>query len=238
MFPIPAQAKRTIGWKGWLGAGLGLVLLTACSNGSTGEPGASSMPPAPIISTQEPAASPSAEAAALLEDFEGKACDGDELVMDQGTESLYCDVDSSGALLWVSAATHKTLLADAEAKALAKAKSEAEEKAVAAALKQTEEAAAAAKKEITLKKPEAVKQDAAAPSARGFVAPKPTPKVTPKPTPKPTPKATPKPTPKSGGSAFYKNCTAVRNAGAAPIYKGQPGYSRKLDRDGDGVACE
>lgn len=36
----------------------------------------------------------------------------------------------------------------------------------------------------------------------------------------------------------YANCTAVRAAGAAPILRGQPGYSSKLDRDGDGVACE
>ena len=36
----------------------------------------------------------------------------------------------------------------------------------------------------------------------------------------------------------YPNCTAARAAGAAPIYAGQPGYSSKLDRDGDGVACE
>ncbi|AGF73024.1 Metallo-beta-lactamase superfamily hydrolase [Corynebacterium halotolerans YIM 70093 = DSM 44683] len=36
----------------------------------------------------------------------------------------------------------------------------------------------------------------------------------------------------------YANCSAVRAAGAAPIYAGQPGYSTKLDRDGDGVACE
>lgn len=36
----------------------------------------------------------------------------------------------------------------------------------------------------------------------------------------------------------YKNCDQARAAGAAPIYAGQPGYSAKLDRDGDGVACE
>ena len=36
----------------------------------------------------------------------------------------------------------------------------------------------------------------------------------------------------------YKNCDAVRAAGAAPIYEGQPGYSKKLDRDGDGIACD
>jgi hypothetical protein len=36
----------------------------------------------------------------------------------------------------------------------------------------------------------------------------------------------------------YANCDAVRAAGAAPLFRGQPGYSRSLDRDGDGVACE
>lgn len=47
--------------------------------------------------------------------------------------------------------------------------------------------------------------------------------------------------PSSKGKAetvYYANCTEVRNAGVAPLYEGEPGYSRKLDRDGDGVACE
>ncbi|CAH0273284.1 hypothetical protein SRABI83_03709 [Arthrobacter sp. Bi83] len=39
-------------------------------------------------------------------------------------------------------------------------------------------------------------------------------------------------------AAYYANCAAVRAAGAAPIHAGQPGYSGKLDRDGDGVGCE
>lgn len=42
----------------------------------------------------------------------------------------------------------------------------------------------------------------------------------------------------SGGSVSYQNCDAVRAAGADPIYAGEPGYSRKLDRDGDGIGCE
>lgn len=44
----------------------------------------------------------------------------------------------------------------------------------------------------------------------------------------------------TGGSTstYYKNCDAVRAAGADPILAGQPGYSSKLDRDGDGIACE
>ncbi|QWP79313.1 excalibur calcium-binding domain-containing protein [Lysobacter sp. K5869] len=38
--------------------------------------------------------------------------------------------------------------------------------------------------------------------------------------------------------AYYPNCSAARAAGAAPILRGDPGYSRRLDRDGDGRACE
>lgn len=44
--------------------------------------------------------------------------------------------------------------------------------------------------------------------------------------------------PDTAPSVSYANCTAVKDAGAAPIYLGEPGYSSKLDRDGDGVACE
>jgi hypothetical protein len=36
----------------------------------------------------------------------------------------------------------------------------------------------------------------------------------------------------------YRNCDAARAAGKAPILLGEPGYSPRLDRDGDGVACE
>ncbi|MBG9977391.1 DNA/RNA non-specific endonuclease [Ruoffia tabacinasalis] len=36
----------------------------------------------------------------------------------------------------------------------------------------------------------------------------------------------------------YKNCTAVREAGAAPIHRGEPGYASHLDRDNDGIGCE
>lgn len=36
----------------------------------------------------------------------------------------------------------------------------------------------------------------------------------------------------------YQNCNKARRAGAAPLYRGDPGYSAKLDKDGDGIACE
>ncbi|SER71451.1 excalibur calcium-binding domain-containing protein [Corynebacterium cystitidis] len=54
----------------------------------------------------------------------------------------------------------------------------------------------------------------------GFVAPPPAPATVPAPAP-----------------VYYANCSEARAAGAAPIYTDQPGYSRKLDRDDDGIAC-
>ncbi|API59456.1 calcium-binding protein [Tardibacter chloracetimidivorans] len=43
--------------------------------------------------------------------------------------------------------------------------------------------------------------------------------------------------PGSASSAF-RNCAEARGAGAAPVYRGSPGYGPHLDRDGDGVGCE
>jgi hypothetical protein len=36
----------------------------------------------------------------------------------------------------------------------------------------------------------------------------------------------------------YADCGAVTRAGAAPLYRGEPGYRAALDPDGDGIACE
>lgn len=36
----------------------------------------------------------------------------------------------------------------------------------------------------------------------------------------------------------FASCSTAREAGAAPLYQGEPGYSETLDRDGDGIACE
>jgi hypothetical protein len=58
-----------------------------------------------------------------------------------------------------------------------------------------------------------------------------------RPEPKPQPAMQPAPE-ESSSSAYYKNCTAARAAGAAPLHRGEPGYRAGLDRDGDGVACE
>ena len=54
---------------------------------------------------------------------------------------------------------------------------------------------------------------------------------------KPT-KYVPKTSFKGTSSVYYPNCTAARREGKSNIRRGQPGYGRHLDRDGDGVACE
>lgn len=44
--------------------------------------------------------------------------------------------------------------------------------------------------------------------------------------------------PNADGNAGFGSCDEARAAGAAPVRRGDPGYSTHLDGDGDGVACE
>lgn len=92
-----------------------------------------------------------------------------------------------------------------------------------------------------------VAADAATPSiCAGSQTAKPTAKSTAKSTPSasatPTREKTEPDTetepPETGKTTPYANCTEVREAGAAPLHRGDPGYSTRLDRDGDGTACE
>jgi len=108
------------------------------------------------------------------------------------------------------AAAEKAAAEQAAAAAKAAADKAAADKAVA-------DQAAAAKA--------AADQAAAAAAQKAAQAPAPAPVAVP---------AAPAPAP----AAYYANCSAAKAAGAAPLYRGQPGYSSSLDRDGDGVACE
>ena len=85
------------------------------------------------------------------------------------------------------------------------------------------------------------------PSATASPTPSPTVAATPSATAAPTPSPTPRPAvtsaPKvapvpTAASPYYANCAAVRAAGKAPLYRGQPGYRAGLDGDADGIACE
>lgn len=60
---------------------------------------------------------------------------------------------------------------------------------------------------------------------------------------KPVAPVAPKPTttpavPMAPAGTIYQSCAEARAAGVAPLRRGLPGYNPKLDRDGDGVACE
>ncbi|TFH51839.1 excalibur calcium-binding domain-containing protein [Actinomyces viscosus] len=64
------------------------------------------------------------------------------------------------------------------------------------------------------------------------------------------PEATPEEETRAGGGAaapapvpepeitYYPICKKAKAAGAAPLYRGDPGYREELDRDRDGIACE
>lgn len=47
-----------------------------------------------------------------------------------------------------------------------------------------------------------------------------------------------RPPQRGSGDVYYPGCNAVRAAGAAPLYRGQPGYRPEMDGDDDGIACE
>ncbi len=71
--------------------------------------------------------------------------------------------------------------------------------------------------------------------------PRPTTTVAPPPTAPPTTAApTPPPAPPTtaGRTTPYRSCDDARRAGALPLFEGEPGYARDLDRDRDGEACE
>ena len=40
-----------------------------------------------------------------------------------------------------------------------------------------------------------------------------------------------------GEQAYYPTCAATGASRATPVRRGEPGYGRHLDTDGDGVAC-
>lgn len=198
----------------------------------------------PITVSEEP----------TLTDFVGEACDADHLVMSQGADSLYCDDDGDGSLVWFTAVDHeaaeKAAKKEAAEKKAAAEKAASEEAAKTAAAEK--EAAEEAEKKAAAEKAAAEKAAAEKAAAEQAAAEKAAAdkaaveraaaeadaarkaeqrQKAPAPQPAPVQKQAPT-------SSYYKNCDAVRAAGAAPILAGQPGYSRKLDRDGDGVGCE
>lgn len=235
-------------------AGGALVLIVVAAS-LTGPSETVTTPAADAAAQETPA--PSAEPE--LASFVGEACEGDQLVMTQDGESNYCDANEGGSFVWVAAADHEkseaAAVALASKQAADQAKAEKAEKAAAAKEAARTKAAAQAKAEKAAAAKKAAEKKAAAQaqakkavqqeSARKAQAAQAARAAEKRAAEKAAaarkqsqvaqPAAPRKP---ASTSAYYKNCTAVRAAGADPIHVGDPGYSRKLDRDGDGVGCE
>ncbi|MCT2083186.1 excalibur calcium-binding domain-containing protein [Dermabacter hominis] len=82
------------------------------------------------------------------------------------------------------------------------------------------------------------KKSASKPAKKHAKKPAKTPAKKPAKKPAKTPAKKPAPKKKSSGSGGFRNCAEAWKKGAAPLHRGKPGYTPKLDRDGDGVACE
>ena len=117
------------------------------------------------------------------------------------------------------ASTEASQRAAAEAAAKAKAEAAAKAKAEAEAAVRAEAARVAAEQAATAEATRVAAEQAAAQEAARLEAERQAAEVQ-----QPT-------------NVYYANCTAVRAAGAAPIFTGDPGYRPALDRDGDGQGC-
>ncbi|WAH98832.1 excalibur calcium-binding domain-containing protein [Arthrobacter sp. MMS18-M83] len=124
-------------------------------------------------------------------------------------KEFICTKSDAGALLWMERSESKKVT-DARAAAAAKAVAEKAAADKAAADAAAAQAAAQAKANTDAAAAKAQQDQAQARLAQ----------------------------PPAPSSVYYANCTAARAAGAAPIYRGQPGYRPALDRDNDGIACE
>ena len=176
-----------------------------------------------------PSASPTPRYVLLEECFD----DGESV--QEGSKTLVCTLDDEDVLVWMGEAESTTLLAQRAEEKLVEAKRVAEEKVAvekAQAQKAAEEKAAeeqAAAEAAAVAKAAAdesarVAAEQAAQQAAQEAAQQQAPPI--------------QPPVQAPAAVFYQNCAAARAAGAAPLYRGDPGYRDKMDGDGDGVACE
>ena len=243
---------------GVAGAAFVLVAVAAAVGGASD----SSPSPTADAAAQE---TPPTGAGPELASFVGQACDDGQLVMTQDGESNYCDATDAGALVWVAAADHEKAeaaaaaqasrtaadqaRADAEKAAAAQAAALAKEPEAEEAVREKAAAKAKAEKVANAKKASAqaqaqkakvrktVQQESARKAQAAQDAEK---RAADKAAAARKQDVTQPMVPKkpASTSAYYQNCDDVRAAGADPIQVGEPGYSRKLDRNGDGVGCE
>lgn len=224
-----------------------------CRGGQTGSTTVGATPPSPSENPVTMRSSASASAPAKLPFFKrpmsrglGTGLAGAALVFGivsgAGTgadaRSQLADANEQVTTLETAADTSSTRISDLEDD-LAAAKAEVEDlEAVRTSLATTkqrvtelETAAATAKTDLAARDQRIKELETAAAAAAEAPAVQEASQET-------TPQSFVQAPPAETSNVSYKNCAAARAAGAAPVYAGDPGYGRHLDRDGDGVGCE
>ncbi|WP_454930805.1 excalibur calcium-binding domain-containing protein [Actinomyces israelii] len=151
--------------------------------------------------------------------------DGEESVRDPGNWSVTAQNPAAGEQVPADQVITLTVNHDsADAAASASASAAAEAAASAAA-----SASASAAAEAAASAAASASASAAAEAAASAAAEQPA---------QEQPAQEPQSEPEEQARTYYANCTEAKAAGAAPLYRGEPGYRDKLDRDHDGIACE
>lgn len=178
----------------------------------------------------------------------GDTCEITGTISEEKEDTFYCVPSESGDLVW-GTATDFTAYQQSERQ---KIEDEAEQEAQAIIAEHDEEVAAAEKRaeeaetELQEHKDEAkaaeeareaekAEEEAAAAEAEEERQRQ---EEAAQNTPAPAAPSEPQSNTNSDSSVYYKNCTAAREAGAAPVHRGEPGYGTHLDRDNDGIGCE
>jgi hypothetical protein len=201
-----------------VGSGIVVFILggsvLAATASSTGGQAESALVEVSATATPTPTATNPAKTACLTAD-ETKTFNGALLV---------CTMGADQRLVWLPEAESKVIVAKAAADKVAADKAAADKVAAEKAAADKAAADSAAADKVAADKIAAQQAAAAQQSAKTVPAAPVAPAV-------PAVPAVP-------AAAAYANCTAARAAGAAPVYRGSPGYGTHLDRDGDGIGCD
>jgi len=211
-----------------VGSGIVVFILggsvLAATASSTGGQTESALVEVSATATPTPTATNPAKTACLTAD-ETKTFNGALLV---------CTMGADQRLVWLPEAESKVIVAKAAADKVAADKAAADKVAAEKAAADKAAADRAAADKVTADKVAAEKIAADKVAAQQAAAAQQSARTVPV---APVAPAVPA-VPAVPAAAAYANCTAARAAGAAPVYRGSPGYGTHLDRDGDGIGCD
>lgn len=153
-------------------------------------------------------------------------------------QTLICTAGSDQRLVWMSEADSQRVVAEKAAAEKAAAEKTAAEQAAAEQAAAAQAAAEKAAADKAAADQAAAQQAAAEQAAQAAAAQAAAEQATRDAAARQAVPVAPAPAAPAPSSVYYANCAAAKAAGAAPLYRGQPGYRPGMDGDSDGVACE